>query len=308
MSNEEVVANALRMSDTPNEDGFSIDDENAQLLKLFEEGDDDYQEDASLDVDSEEDGREDEPDETAAADSTDKASAEEPEPKPDSATSTPEDAAGEETPQLQIPEAEAKPRAPTSSPEERAKWRADALAKIEEHYASQVASDEIRDQLLTEPEKALPKILANAYMDMYDSLLGGVGQTLPSQVQQVMQAQRKAQEYETQFFTEWPQLQEAYNDNEKQQVIQRAVHSYRQMNPKAPVEQAIKEAGAMAMVALRIPLTEQGAGKTSSPPQTKGFSPASPGGGAERSSPPPAPKQLNEYEQLAQELIDDGEV
>jgi hypothetical protein len=212
-----------------------------------------------------------------------------------------------ETPALEIPEAAAEP-APEPSQEDRDAWRTEALAKLHAHYEKQLTGEEIRDQLLTEPEKALPTILANAYMDMYDSLMGGVGQALPNHVQNLMSQQAKNQQYESEFFNTWPALKEAYTDGEKQQVIQRAIHSYRQMNPEAPVKQAIEEAGAMAMVALRIPVEGQAKDASPPPPTDKGFAPASPGGGAEIGVPPPAPKQLNEYEQLAQELIDDDEV
>lgn len=318
MSNESVVANALKMSDTPDEGTLELDEDTAALLKLFEEtefGDDEGgEEEVSEDVTTDEgaaapeaeveDGEEEEQPEVAPPETD---SAEEP---PGSDTSEVEEppAPEAEAPTLEIPEAQRAPEPET--PEAKAareKWRADALRQIEEHYAQQLGGDETRDQLLTEPEKALPKILANAYMDMYDSLMGGVGQALPNHVETIMTAQRQAQQYEQQFFTQWPALKEAYSDSEKQQVIQRAISTYRQMNPQAPVKQAIEEAGAMAMVALRLPVDGSSASTAAAPKET-GFAPASPGGGAEVSAPPPAPKKLNEYEQLAQELIDDDEV
>jgi hypothetical protein len=311
MGNEDVVANALKMNDNPDGGTPELDPESAELLKLFEDT-----EEEELGVPPPEkavEAAEPEKEDGEAAPAPEVAPQEEAaaEPEPDSDTSQAEEtkAPEAEAPALEIPDAKtAETQEPEISVEDRAKWRAEALDKIEAHYASQLSSEETRDLLLTEPEKALPKVLANAYMDMYDSLMGGVGQALPTQVQQVMQQTTKAQQYESQFFEKWPKLKEAYSAKaEDQQVIQRAILSYRQMNPEVPVQQAIEEAGAMAMVALRIPVdgTET---PSASAPADKGFAPASPGGGAEISTPPPAPKKLNEYEQLAQELIDDEEV
>lgn len=305
--NAEVVANALKLEDNPAEGVPELDPENAQLLKLFEETTSETPEEKVVTpTDSPpEDGIEPAPKDTASPEEDSTVS----EPAPTEPTPDPSPAPVEEpTPEvvkLAVPEAVAAPKVP--SPEERAEWRKGAIEKVTKHYETQLEGDEMRDLLLTEPEKALPGILANAYMDMYDSLMGGVSQSMPAHVQNIIQTQKANQEQETAFFEKWPKLKEAYSENaEKQGVIVRSIQLYRQANPQATVQQAIDEAGASAMVALRIPI-----GDVAGQPviaETKGFAPAAPGGGAQVSLPQKPPKKLNEFEKLAEELLADDEV
>lgn len=310
-NNAETVANALKSEDNPAVPTPELDPESAQLLELFEEIDNPpeetpSEEPAPAEPSVKEDGPDDPPVDTASP----------PEPSPESGSS-PDEPAPEASP-LELEAPAIAPVPPTSEQtaattaeevKQRQEWRTDALVKIEKHYATQLEGDEMRDMLLAEPEKALPKIFANAYMDMYDSLLGGVTQSMPEQVRVVMSQQEKSAKDQADFFSRWPKLEEAYSgDTKKQKTINRTIQSYRVANPNATMSEAIEEAGAMAMVALRIPV-EVSEKDTASPSKaTKGFTPASPGGGAQHSSPAPAPKKLNEFETLAQELIDDDEV
>lgn len=204
--------------------------------------------------------------------------------------------------ETKAPEAEAKTNEELEA--ERAKWREESLSKIEDYYSSQL-SDEDKDLLLTEPDKVLPRLLARSYLDMYDSLMAGMTQQMPQQVTQLMETQKATQKAESAFFEKWPQLKSAAAESpEKAQILQRTVQAYRQLNPNAPLEQAITESGAMAMVALKIPLDVD---KPAEPEVVeKPFTPATPGGGGAQT--PSAPKELNPYEQLAQELVDDGEM
>jgi len=303
-NNAETVANALKSEDNPAVPTPELDPDTAQLLELFEDIEETPPEEpAPAETPVIEDGPDDPPVDTASP----------PEPSPESGSSPAPVASPLELEAPAVVPAPPTDEQPTATAEEQVKqrqeWRTDALSKIEQHYATQLEGDEMRDMLLAEPEKALPKIFANAYMDMYDSLMGGVTQAMPQQVRSVMSQQEKTAKDQADFFARWPKLEAAYGENaEQQETINRTIKSYRAMNPNATMPQAIEEAGAMAMVALRIPV-EVGAKDTASPPPTadKGFTPAAPGGGAQISSPAPAPKKLNEFETLAQEFIDDGE-
>lgn len=306
-NNADVVANALKLEDNPPEGVPELDPENAQLLKLFEETTSDVPEDEEVETSESppEDGAESPLEDTASpeVDSTVSDTAPtEPPPEPSPATEP------ELTPnlaKLETPEAVAVPTGPTT--EERAEWRKGAVEKVQKYYETQLEGDEMRDLLLTEPEKALPGILANAYMDMYDSLMGGVSKSMPAHVQNILQTQKTNQAQEVAFFDKWPKLKEAYSeDDEKRGVITRSVQMYRQANPQATVQQAIDEAGASAMVALRIPIGDVAGHPVT--PASKGFAPAAPGGGAQVSTPPKPPKVLNEFEKLAEELLADEEV
>jgi hypothetical protein len=298
-NNAEVVANALKMDDTPNVGEPQLDPENAQLLQLFEDtasSDEPPGEGETPPEPSTEGGEGDKPPELAA-----------PAEPPPAEPTPPAEPVLDPSQAAELPPAEPPAAAPPEpSAEDRIEWRKGAIEKVQEHYKGQLDNDEMRDLLLTEPEKALPQILANAYMDMYDSLMGGVTQSMPAHVQNIIRQQKESAANEAAFFDEYPALKEAYAESEeKQGIINRAVQTYRQMNPQATSQQAIKEAGAMAMVALRIPVP----GAEASPPRPtdKGFAPAAPGGGTQGGT-PPAPKELNEFEKLAQEFVDDEEV
>jgi len=281
----ETVENALKVGeDVPNEG--NLDEESEALLALFEE------KDPKAEVEAEEQKAQEEA--QAEADASDD-------------VPEPEEAGKEPTPpplgevQGLVPEEKAEEADPKEVAKQREEWRAQALEKLESYF-SEMLSQEDKDLLLTEPDKVFARIMGHSYLDMYDTMMTNLTQQMPGRVAELIEMQQKAQTYEQQFYERWPQLREAASDQEKLGVIQRTVEAYRKVNPDAPVEQAIEEAGAMAMVSLRIPVEEK---KAEAPQEKEAFTPASPGASA--TPPPKETKPTNPFEILAQEFLEDDE-
>lgn len=235
----------------------------------------------------------------------DKVPEKEPEPEkvdnqePDPKVPPPEDKKDEASLQLPV-DAPVESDAPQQSAEElqkqREEWREKMSEQLEKHFAGMLTEDDARD-LISEPEKVLPKMFARSYLDMYDSIMAGMAQQMPNQVQNLISAQKQAVTAESTFYDRWPQLKEAKGD-----TVMRTIQAYRQLNPEASLQQTVEEAGAMAMVALRMPL------EPDKPPvqadKVIPFTPAPPGS----SKPAPKQKKQTEFEILAQELIDDEDM
>jgi len=189
------------------------------------------------------------------------------------------------------------------TPEELQAQREQAAKQLEEYFARMMeGSDEFSD-----PREVLPKVLARSYLDLYGSVMQQVEQqVVPRRVQQQMAVLQEAQRIEMAFYRRWPQLAEAAQDPEKLKVIQRSLRTYRQANPDVPVEQAIEEAGAMAVVALKVPLRKRSGGASS----RGGFRPAAPGtsSSAAQGQQAQGSDEDNAFVAMAEEMIEDGEV
>lgn len=309
----QAVEDALGEDPNPSAgvDAFTLSEDDLALVNLFD--------DTSVEQPTPSTTEEVVPEEEAARKVASDFDEEDDEPKaemkPKAAESPAPDKLDEETPPVSLdlpsektqePPKKMSPEDQAKLDEQRAQWRNETLSKLEQHYATQL-SDEDRDLLLTEPERVLPKLLARSYMDVYDSLMVGMSKQMPTQVTQLMEQQKQAAKAEEAFFGRWPKLKEAaLADKSKADILRRTVQTYRQVNPNATPEQAIAEAGAMAMVALQIPLEADD--KAAAPKdEDKPFTPATPGGGS-RVAPPPAPRELNEYEKLAEELLHDEDM
>lgn len=173
--------------------------------------------------------------------------------------------------------------------------RGKAHNELVQHFS---INEEDAGLLQTEPDKVLPKLAANLYLDVFEAVVKTVQGMMPSQVQNVMQTQTVNQKNETDFFGAWNKLDRG--NAEHTNMLTRIGTAYRQLNPQATKEQFIQEVGAQAMVALRIPL-EADAPSTVAPAPA----PHRPAAPAAHSQPAAKGKELNEYEQLANELLED---
>lgn len=226
-------------------------------------------------------------------------SVEEPEGEPESAEAQEEEQ--EQTPEIpQVPE---EPQPEQLSPEDLQAQREQARAELAERFK---LSDEQAEALLMNPNEVLPQLVADVFLDVYDQVVGAIQAKLPEVVSGILEQQRVLNEERESFFREWPELAK----DEYQPVIQRIKEAYWQMNPKASREQAVKEIGAQAWVALRLPLDGllkragaadealgQGQQEVQNPPPRQ---PAATGGGQFE---PPRERPKNEFEQLAEELL-----
>lgn len=150
------------------------------------------------------------------------------------------------------------------------------------------------------PEKVLPRLFANVHAAALENTVGVVQQILPQLVEGVLQRVSQAATVKRAFDKAWPALADAkYTDK-----IRRLSDLYRAQNPQASTEQFIQEVGTLAHVTLRIPLPEAQATPAATPIRAAPapFVPPAPGAGT---PPVQAQKPLNEFEQLAVEMLED---
>lgn len=188
--------------------------------------------------------------------------------KPEETPETPEEQPAEEpSPESQVSE------------EERAKqiddWRAgvvDALA--ESHYT---LSEEETDELENNAGKIIPKIMARVHVDAYLAAMNGFTQAFPALLEQHTRSRERYESDERRFMETWPKLDIKSNDAHRNTVM-RIGAAYRQMNPTASAEDFIREVGAQAHIALRIPLedTEEPAAPRQEPFKPAGVSAPAP--------------------------------
>jgi hypothetical protein len=180
----------------------------------------------------------------------------------------------------------------------RRKEREDAEQQLAQVFATALTAEDA-EALRIEPEKVLPKLLARAGVAMYQAASHSVMRTVPTIVEQERMARVAADDARQKFYDAWPQLEKP----EYRETVERTVVAYRQMYPNVPLEQAVREAGAMAVVALRLPpeasVRESAPGTAATKPR---FQPAAPGGGTVSTKPRPVE---NEFTKLAEELLQD---
>lgn len=170
-----------------------------------------------------------------------------------------------------------------------------------------VMTDEQVENFRDDPSTALATMAADMYLDTYDSIMGAVHQQVPQMIQSFMAQQEQRTIADKLFFDAWPQLNKA----EYRATIDRIAQSYRTMHPKTSNEDAIKEIGAQVWVSLRLPLEgllEHTSGKpvVEEPPlKPKVVRIPAGHGKAAAVHLQPAKENLNEFEILAEEFIQD---
>lgn len=200
----------------------------------------------------------------------------------------------------QRPEAPVQPSAEQiKQREEEAAARRLKLAEDLEKNFSGMLTEEDRDALMTEPEKVLPRLMAQASLHTLEQFRQTMGQELPQHLNRLTAEQKAAQELEEKFYSRWPKLREADKG-----TVERVVKGYVASAAQGVTpEQVIEEAGAMAMVALRIPVEESAPQKNVQPQKSQPFTPAAPGGTVQRKV--GAPPARNAFETLAEEFLEE---
>ena len=102
-----------------------------------------------------------------------------------------------------------------------------------------------------EAAKVIKKLAAQNYLGVYEAVYNTLMNQLPHVLAQHNAAARGEQQAQEQFYARWPAL----NKPEFTDTITRSVGAYRHANPQANRQQVIEEAGAMAMMLLRLPVT-----------------------------------------------------
>lgn len=149
-------------------------------------------------------------------------------------------------------------------------------------------------------QELLPQMAAEMYLDLFEGIWSTMTSQLPNLVQGQLQVGKDEQSKKDVFYGAWPQL----NKPEYEDTINRVASSYRSLYPSASRDEFIKEVGAQAWVALRLPIGELVAltgGTVESPssqPAVSSHQPANPGG----SKPTLVKKDENPYTKLSIEF------
>lgn len=170
------------------------------------------------------------------------------------------------------------------------KWEEDSVAQLQELYK---LSEEDTRSLLTEPETVLPRLLAEAHMQMTKSVLESVQGIIPNVMETTQVASKAETEARNAFFSVNKDLAKP----EYEEAILAAGSVFRKLNPLVPRDEAVRRIGEMARVSLGLPLlSAQMEQVVETPPAPKPFTPARGNtGGA-------APASKNEWAGLAAEF------
>ena len=195
------------------------------------------------------------------------------------------------------PEPVAPPPAPTPAPAPApAEPTREELVAQRQQIATEIASrysftEEEQEQLQTEPHKVLPWMVGKLYLDVFDGVMGAVMAQVPQLIAYERNLTAERTKNEDRFYTRWPALKGA--DERK---VASLVTAYRQANPQASLDQIIEHTGAMAHVAMGIPLAPAASTPPPAPSPSRPPIPAAPGAS---SGPAPAPRQRTIWEELA---------
>jgi hypothetical protein len=203
------------------------------------------------------------------------------------------------SPAPQDPSTQAQPQAPAATAPQTStaditKRREELLTELEQSYAM---TEEEGVELLRAPEAVLPKLAAQLQLNIMEQLIQQVAGMMPRVIDNHLGQQKANTANRESFFKEWPDL----NKPEYTDTLTRIAMTYRQQNPAAPRERAIKEIGAIAAMTLGVVPTgmiQPTVPVIAQPPQ---FRPAMPGGGGR----PAVAADSNPFTALANEWGDE---
>lgn len=184
----------------------------------------------------------------------------------------------------------ASPATPPAQPtaEDMAKLRGEALTQIASQYA---ISEEQTRQLMTEPEKVLPQLLAEAQLRAQEVTFRMVMAQLPAALERITAYNTASSAAEAKFFTAHPELKE------HKATVEKLVLAYRNMYPDATMDEVIADVGDMAKKRLKIAVAPPAATPPAAPAVRR-----PPGAAAAPAAPPKAP-EVNAFGSLA--LLDE---
>ncbi len=133
-------------------------------------------------------------------------------------------------------------KTPAKSQEE---IRTGLVAEITERYKF---SQEEAELLATEPEKVLPKMAGEMFVDVYEAVYYGLFSQLPQVIRSVLQKDTESTKYQDSFFSEFSEL----NDEKYAEQLSQIATLWRSQNKDATNEQAIDGIGKAAMAMLGL--------------------------------------------------------
>lgn len=150
-------------------------------------------------------------------------------------------------------------------------------------------TDEQKELADTSPSELLPKMAAMVHMQVLTQATTLMANMLPQMLPMITEKQSLDQQAEEKFFTQFPQLREHRDD------VFRVARAYKSANPNVTGERAMQEIGTMAMVSLRLPLTQPEPVEQVAP--SRPVIPTSAQGG-------PAPRPGRQIDNVFSQLID----
>ena len=155
------------------------------------------------------------------------------------------------------PELAAAPEPEKKDERSRAEIRDGLIAEITNRY---IISEEDTEVLRVEPEKILPKLAGQMFVDVYEAVYSGVMSQITPIVQGLIKQTSVASTNQDAFFDEFPTL----NDTKYAEQLSQIGTMWRKSYPEATREQAIKGIGTTAMAML---------GLTKAPPEKQDAAP-----------------------------------
>jgi hypothetical protein len=138
------------------------------------------------------------------------------------------------------------PVAPQPQPQPQLAW-AEVREKAEQRLVQQYRlSDEWAVKVESEPAEAIPQLAAMLHMNLMEEFVNLFSARLPEAMEHHLQWRDSTRSKEAAFFQAYPALAE--HKEETQKIAQ----MWRQMNPAADENTAIKGIGAVAMAALGL--------------------------------------------------------
>jgi hypothetical protein len=173
--------------------------------------------------------------------------------------------------------------------------REQVRASLVEQYR---LSEEEEAEVMTEPGKALPKLASMVHMRVGEAVTIGILSQLPGMIEHVLSSRNGEEASRAKFYDSWPDLK----DGRHEPTIKRIAQAYRFSNPNASEEEAIRDVGAAAMIALRI----MPAGQRKEPSPAPAFVPAGVGNPAAPVT-SGAKQDENPFSVLAAEFVNDDD-
>lgn len=161
--------------------------------------------------------------------------------------------------------------------------------------------EDMVESLQLNPEKVFPKLAAELHMQVMES----VGKMMDAQMAGVMKSVQKQESDERQkedaFYEAWPALKE-----QDRAAIDRMANNYRQLNPSVDQATLIREVGAQAAIAFKLPLDMETGKIKATIPDDVGLAPHQPAGVAGGAVAPAQVKApTNDFTILSEELLED---
>jgi hypothetical protein len=154
-------------------------------------------------------------------------------------------------------------------------------------------TDEDATELITDPNKVLPKLAGNIAVDIFEATVRTVMAQLQPAVAQILQSRETAVSARRTFFEQFPQLDKP----EYIPTIRQVAQMHQQMNPNISYEEAAKQVGRHVTVLLGLPVTSPSpAAAPVAPVPQRPATPLQPGGSAMRK---PSPSPGNIFEEIA---------